>query len=87
MKKSNKDFRLLLKNQEDILKIMHENQILLNRLEEYFRLSLVHNLVNDYENIISKHDTNDEYREILTKKLIIILKNRLYILQKPKSCY
>ena len=87
MKISNKDFRLLLKNQEDILKIMHENQILLNRLEEYFRLSLVHNLVNDYENIISKHDTNDEYREILTKKLIIILKNRLYILQKPKSCY
>ena len=87
MKISNKDFRLLLKNQEDILKIMHENQILLNRLEEYFRLSLVHNLVNDYENIISKHDTNDEYRKILTKKLIIILKNRLYILQKPKSCY
>ena len=87
MKISNKDFRLLLKNQEDILKIMHENQILLNRLEEYFRLSLVHNLVNDYENIISKHDTNDEYRKILTKKLIIILKNRLYILQNPKSCY
>lgn len=87
MEISNNDLALLLKNQEDILEIMHENQILLTRLEEYIRLLLVHNLVNDYDNIILQHNNNEDCRKLLTSKIVGILRNRLYALDKARNCY
>ena len=87
MEISNNTVALLLKNQNDIMETMQENKILLNRLEEYIRLLLITNLVNDYENTVFLQSDNAEYRKLLTQKMVGILKNRLCALEKNSNCY